>query len=259
LLTQYALLPDLHVPQLRRGNAQLTWQTLTRDARCWGPRLDPPLLGSCVGLSLRALQESLPRTLGEVLSLEALDRVLGALAGRVTACKIARLPSSPPLVLVDGLWGTMEYPTGESKVDAQRRRRSALRRQQRVVLTALGVWPDGHWESVHWMLATGETAEAWEACVGELSAKGVTEEITQLVVSDGAKGPDSALDQHLYGVPHPRGLFHTSKNLADHLQYLDLPPAPPRLSTEALHRAQQARQHAIWAEARQISATEVEA
>lgn len=52
--------------------------------------------------------------------LEALDRVLVSLEGRVTACKTARLPSPPPMVLVDGLWVTIAYPTGEIKVDAGR-------------------------------------------------------------------------------------------------------------------------------------------
>jgi transposase-like protein len=95
--------------------------------------------------------------------------------------------------------------------------------------------------------------------VGELYAKGVTEETTQLVVSDGTKGLASALDHHLYGVPHQRCIFHKIKNLADHLQYLDLPLASPRPSTAALHQAKQARQHAILADAGRISATDVEA
>jgi hypothetical protein len=129
-------------------------------------------MGYCLGLSLRDLQESRHRSLGEILSLEALDRVLVGLEGRVTAFKTARLPNPPPIVLVDGLWVKIAYPTGEIKVDAQGRRRAAKRQQQRVVLTALGVWPDGHWAMLHWKVAPGETAEAWDACVGELSAKG---------------------------------------------------------------------------------------
>jgi transposase-like protein len=66
-----------------------------------------------------------------------------------------------------------------------------------VGLTALGVWPDGHGEIVPWTSAAGETAEAWDACVGELSATGITEETTPWVVSDGAKGLASALEHHL--------------------------------------------------------------
>jgi transposase-like protein len=154
LLTPYAPMAHLHVPKLRRGNAQLSWQTITRYERCWGPLLDQQLLGYGVGLSLRDLQESLQRTLGELLSLEALDRVLVSLEGRVTACKTARLPSPPPMVLVDGMWGNIAYPTGAVKVDAQGRRRAATREQTRVILTALGVWPEGHWDILFWQIAT---------------------------------------------------------------------------------------------------------
>ena len=45
----------------------------------------------------------------------------------------------------------------------QGRRRSVKRKQKRVVLSALGVWPDGHWEIVHWKVAEGERADTWTA------------------------------------------------------------------------------------------------
>src|SRR2546427_4596363 len=40
LPTQYGGMPNLHMPQLRRGHGHLTWQTITRYGRCWGPLLD---------------------------------------------------------------------------------------------------------------------------------------------------------------------------------------------------------------------------
>ena len=46
------------------------------------------------------------------------------------------------------------------------RHRQAKRQQKRVVLTALGVWPDGHWEIIHWQIASGETSETWKAFFG---------------------------------------------------------------------------------------------
>ena len=44
LLTQYACIPDLRVPKLRRGNGHLAWHTITRYERCWGPLRDQQLL-----------------------------------------------------------------------------------------------------------------------------------------------------------------------------------------------------------------------
>ena len=52
------------------------------------------------------------------------------------------------MLLVDGIWVKIASPTGEYRHDAQGRRRSIKRKQKRVVLSALGVWPDGHWAIV---------------------------------------------------------------------------------------------------------------
>ena len=103
----------------------------------------------------------------------------------------------PPLVLVDGLWLKLAVPTGEGKEDASGRQRAVKRQQTRVRLTALGLWGDGHWERLSWHLAPEEDAPSWSTLVGALYTKGVTEETTQLVVSDGAKGLEKALYSHL--------------------------------------------------------------
>ena len=71
LMTQYGCIPALHVPKLRRGNGALPWQTIMRYERCWGPLLDQHILGYCLGLSLRDLQEVMQVTLGEMMSLAA--------------------------------------------------------------------------------------------------------------------------------------------------------------------------------------------
>src|SRR5262249_59320331 len=91
-----------------------------------------------------------------------------------------------------------------------------------VVVSALGIWPDGHWEIVHWQIATGETADTWQAFFGALYLKGITETTTTLVVSDGSQGLESALDYHLYGVAHQRCIFHKIKQLADYLVFGEL-------------------------------------
>lgn len=88
--------------------------------------------------------------------------------------------------------------------------------------------------------------------------KGVTEETTQLVVSDGAAGLAKALDLHLYGMPHQRCLFHKIKNLADHLQFTDLALNPTLLPAEAERQAKQAPKQAILTEASHVYATDVE-
>jgi transposase-like protein len=150
LLTQYGCIADLRVPKLRRGNRDLQWQTITRYERCWGPLLDHQIMGYCLGLSLRDVQEVMYATLGEVVSLSACNRLVGDVEAQVEAWKKATIATPPTVVMVDGMWVHIAYPTGEHREDAQGRRRAIKRKEKRVVLTALGLWDDGHWEIVHW-------------------------------------------------------------------------------------------------------------
>ena len=83
-------------------------------------------------------------TLGDVLSLETCHRLVLGLEHRAQAFTTAPLEAPPPIGLVDGLWLKLAVPTGEYTTDAQGRRRPVQERQQRVMLTALGVWDDGH-------------------------------------------------------------------------------------------------------------------
>jgi transposase-like protein len=175
------------------------------------------------------------------------------MGARVTAplalCKPPARASPPPLLLVDGLWGKIAYPTGAYRHDAQGRRRAVKRQQKRVVLSALGGWPEGHGESVHGQVAEGERAETWQAFLGELSLKGITEATTDLVVSDGAHGLGSALDHHRYGVAHQRCIFHTIQPLGDHLGFGALAVAPSGDEPHATRQAKRPRKKAVWADA----------
>jgi len=158
-------------------------------------------------------------SLGEVLSLAAWKILVWGLEERAQAFKTARLASPPPIVLVDGLWRKLAVPTGEITEDSSGRKRAVKRQQQRVMLTALGLWPDGHWELLSWHLAADEDAAAWGTFVGTLYTKGVTEQSPQLIVSDGSQGLEKALYSHLSGVPPQRCIFHKIKNITDHLPY----------------------------------------
>jgi transposase-like protein len=132
------------------------------------------------------------------------------------------------------------------------------RKQKQVMLTALGIWGDGHWEILTWQLASEEDAASWGALLGTLYTKGITEETTELIVSDGAKGLDKALYSHLWGVPHQRCIFHKIKNIADHLQYRELMADDAESSLAPSRQAKQAYKQTILADAGQIYATDVE-
>jgi len=249
LLTQYGPIAALHVPKLRRGNGALTWQSIPRYERCWGPLLDHQVRSYCLGHSLRDVQETMAFTLGAVLSLSACHRLVARVAEPLAGVKTHALERPPPMLLVDGMWGQIVYPTGECRLEAQGRRRAVKRQQKRVVLSALGVWPDGHWEIVHGKVAEGERADTWQACCGELYLKGVTEATTALVASDGANGLESALDHHRYGVAHQRGIVHKIKQLADHVVFGELKVEPRGDAEHAARQAKRQRKTAVLVEA----------
>ena len=258
LWTQYGCIVDLRVPKVRRGNRDLNWQSLSRYERCWGPFLDQQLLHYALGHSLRDLQEARHLTLGEVLSLEACNRLVWGLEERAQAFKTARLENPPPIVLVDGLWLKLAVATGEVKSDRLGRQRPVKHKEKRVMLTALGLWDDGHWEMLTWQLAPGEDAGSWGRLLAALYRKGLTEETTRLIVSDGAQGLDKALYSHCWEVPHQRCIFHKSKNIADYLQYTALGTTDSKTSSAPSRQAKQAYKQAILADAGQIYASDVE-
>jgi len=191
-------------------------------------------------------------TLGEILSIAACHRMVSSVAKHMEAFKKRPLTTPPPLVLVDGMWVKSASPTGEMGEDTRGRRRSVKRKQKRVVLRALGVWPDGHWEIVHGQMATGATADTWQAFFGALSLKGITETTTTLVVSDGSQGLESALDYHLYGVAHQRCIFHKIKQLADHLVFGELAGQAVEGDAQATRTAKRRRKKAILVDASKV-------
>jgi transposase-like protein len=258
LWTQYGCIPDLHVPKLRRGNRQLKWATISRYERCWGPFLDQQLLHYCLGHSLRDLQEAMQQSVGEVLSLGTCNRLVLGLEARAKAFKNARLETPSPVVLVDGLWLKLAVPTGEWHLDGMGRRRAVRRKQKRVMLTALGIYGDGHWEILTWQLADTEDTLAWSRLLGALYVKGITEQSTELVVSDGAKGLAKALYSHLPGVPHQRCIFHKIKNIADYLLYSELKIDACGNNVSVERHAKQAYKKEILADAGDIYSTDVE-
>lgn len=99
---------------------------------------------------------------------------------------------------------------------------------------------------------------SWGAFLRTLYTKGITEETTQLFVSDGAQGLAKALCSHFWGIPHQRCIFHKMKHIADHLQYTELMADAHKTSSTPSRQAKQEHKQAILADAGQMYATDVE-
>jgi transposase-like protein len=188
-------------------------------------------------------------TLGEIVSLSACHRLVGEVDAHIQALKKATIAVPPAVVMVEGRWVHIASPIGEHREDAQGRRRAVKRKEKRVVLTALGLWDDGHGEIIHWQGASGENQASWQHCLGELDRKGLTEETTKWMGSDGSQGLESTLDDHFYGVPHQRCILHNIKNLTDHLMFTEVAGEASATEDKAMRQARQARRKAILAQA----------
>jgi hypothetical protein len=71
-------------------------------------------------------------TLGEVVSLSACNRLVWEVDKQVKALKSAAIEAPPAVVMVDGMWVKIAYPTGEHRLDAQGRCRAVKRKAKRV-------------------------------------------------------------------------------------------------------------------------------
>jgi len=218
----------------------------------WQPLLDQAAHDYVLGLSLRDLQESLLGTLGAVLSLPAVNRVTETLQAKVAQARLLPLAEVPPVILVDGVWVSLLEAQDETYVDQAGHTRHVQEYQSAVILAAMGVWPDGRHQIIHFRLESLEDEASWERFWDELHAKGVTPETTWLIGIDGCSGVTPALNKWMPGVLIQRCTFHKIKNIQDNLEYnaLVLPPGLPEAPARRLAREQ--RKQEILQEAGQI-------
>lgn len=251
--TSYGHLPDVRVPKLRRGNKTRLWAVLARYQSAMRIVLDKALYLYCLGLSLRDLQEALFLFLGHVLSRTAVNRVTLAAQSPMEAWRQARLAETPPILIVDGLWVTIQYPTGGTWTDRGGHTRKKVQAEERVILAVLGVWPDGGHYLLHYEVADDENEAAWATLCQHLRARGLDLAAVQLVVSDGTKGLLEAMATYLPQAPLQRCTVHKVRGFERYLKYLDLPERDPAtqqpLTREA---ARQQRRQAMKTQALDI-------
>src|SRR6266542_28978 len=193
VLTTHGFIPDLHVPKLRGGNRERTWQVLTRYQLSMPLLLDQALYLYTLGLSIRDLQEALYVLFGHVLSREAINRVTRAAQSPMEAWRSSRITDTPPILIVDGVWGQVLFPTGESWTDQSGHQRQQMRGVEQVILTVMGVWEDGRHQILHYEAAAEEDTQSWTALLAALKRRGLDPQAVRMVVSDGSSGLPAAL------------------------------------------------------------------
>lgn len=159
-----------------------------------------------LGLSTRKVARALLPVLGEEVSASTVSRVAQVLDGQVAAYHRRGLRDRYPVLLLDGV--VLKQRTGTGAV-------------KRVVLVALGFWPDGRKEVIDFYLADGESQAAWEAFLQSLYARGLTGEALRLIVTDGGAGLRAALPLCWPHVPVQRCWAHKGRNIVDKVKRAD--------------------------------------
>ncbi len=251
--TTYGHIPDLRVPKLRAGNKQRHWQILVRYQSPLQSLLDKALYCYTLGLSVRDLQEMLYLFLGHILSCSAVNRVTLAAQTPMERWREQPLTETPPIIITDGVWVSIQYPTGETFTDRSGHQRHKVRHQERVILAALGVWPDGRHYVLHYEVATTESAETWKAFWQHLLARHLDAPGVRMVVSDGSNG---LLDSLKTALPHAelqRCTVHKVRGFERYLTYADLPTQDAQTGQDLTPEvARQQRRHAMKTEALEI-------
>ncbi|MCP5015634.1 MAG: hypothetical protein GY938_10215 [Ketobacter sp.] len=225
--TQYGRIPDLRVPKLRWGNKARTWQILTRHERNMAGLLAYAGYLYVMGLSLRDLQMALYFLLHSVLSTTAINRVTLKVQAQLDQERLRKIEHTPMVLIVDGVWVSIQYDLEGFKIDKAGRRRRKRQAQERVLLCVMAVYADGSRHILHYEVAEEEDEGTWQALFEHLQARGLDPQAVQLVVSDGTKGLLAAMQRTLPKAQQQRCITHKVRGLKRYLTYQALPTETP--------------------------------
>ena len=223
LSTQYGHIPHLAVPKLRQDNRKREWKILSRYSRCLTGLLDFAGYLYVMGLSLRDLQEVLYLLMGTVLSTSAINQVTLRVAERMYAYRQAPIVQTPAIIIVDGVWVSIQYTLDQFKTDKAGHERQCRQAEDRVILAAMAVWPDGSHHLLHYKVCVQEDTAAWTAFFEEMIARGLEPQVVELVASDGSKGLLDAMTQCLPQAVQQRCVTHKVRGMEDKLTFAQLP------------------------------------
>lgn len=253
LSTNYGDIPDLRIPKLRRGNKDREWQILCRYQRCFPHLFDSLLYLYTLGLSIRDLQEALYVLFGSLLSKDAINRVTLNAQKAMLDWQQQPISETPPIIIVDGVWVKILYPTGDTWVDRSGHQRQERRAEEKVILACMGVWPDGSYGLLHYEVASSETEEGWRSFWSSLSERGLDADTVELVVSDGSKGIPSSVKDHFPKAKLQRCVVHKVRGFEPYLLYNELPDTDPETQVKlSKQEAQKQRRYQMSQEAHDI-------
>jgi transposase-like protein len=227
------------------GNVRLRFQTIRPRQRIWDDLRYEIQVEYGRGLSYRQIKVDLDQRLRSSVGLRTLNQrvlTIGTESGHFPWLSKDQVP---PVVRVDGIWITVMFPTGETKIDQIGRHRAVKQAKKVPILAAQGVWPTtGRTQMLAWMLADGEDAASWQVFLERLYEAGLTPENgLSLLVSDGGTGFRAAYENVYWQVPLQRCVFHKLRNIA---QAIRVPEGLDRQARQELRTGFMRSAARIW-------------
>jgi putative transposase len=224
----------LQTPQAKcrcGGNVRLKYQTLRPGQRIWDDLELEIQTEYSRGMSYRQIKVDLDHRLQSSVSLRTLNQRVLVLGSEVGSFPMLKKGQVPPVVRVDGIWITVMFGSGETKIDRTGRKRAVKRAKKVPILAAQGVWPaTGRTQLLAWRRVDGEDAASWQTFLEGLYEAGLTPENgLALLVSDGATGFRAAYENVYWQVPLQRCVFHKLRNIAQAMH------TPAELDRQAGH------------------------
>jgi len=194
----------------------LPFVTLTPYDRIWSDLDELTVALVACDMSLRLSAALVGLESGGTVSIGTLQRRVGRVAALANWTMKQKLPHSPPVVMLDAIWGTMMVETGERKRDKRGRERRVKRGMTVPLLIAQSIEPEsGETSLLAWVEGKAENLEDWTHLLTVLHERGVHAAAgLRLLVFDGCGALEAGLGVVDLGPVHrQRCIFHKLKNV----------------------------------------------
>lgn len=167
----------------------------------------------------RRIAEQVGRQLGWPIGHSSVLRRVREVVSHLEDWQHEQIDDVPDVLMIDGIWFSVQIPTGERYTDSAGRSRPVTERVKRVALVVLGLWSDEDRKQIlDFHIAAEESEDECVELLNRVHLCGVTEEHVELIVSDGAGGLCAAIETVYPTVARQRCIFHKLRNAADALR-----------------------------------------
>jgi putative transposase len=198
LLTVYGLIEDLKVPRPRQGG----FSPSVFDKHERRERALNKVITECFwrGVSTRDMTHVVHKLTSEHVSASVVTRLTKKWTAEALDWHLRPLSDDYAYLMVDGVWIKNRGIGGQKK---------------RLVLVAYGVKDTGVREIIDYQLSQSESEQNWLKFLSQLTHRGLEGKKLKLIVSDGCKGLENAVDMLFPMVDHQLCWAHKMRNVLD--------------------------------------------